>query len=144
MVWPATVHMEIVSTYPILDSMLLSRPILTPTYCSVFIVTVVFLLLTWSITLFAGGGDGGKEASRNLVDSERKAAVEACKDQCGLELKEHTLELFHNDLAVLSNIAATHNEGVGQDEVTARVRSQILDLEAEIEQSKIEQKQNAW
>lgn len=41
--------------------MLLSRPILTPTYCSVFIVTVAFLLITWSITLFAGGRDGGKK-----------------------------------------------------------------------------------
>ena len=120
--------------------MLLSLPILTPTYCSLFYITIAFLLLTWGITIFAGRRDNGKAAARNLIDSERTAAIEACKEQCDFELKEHTLRLLRNDLAKLPNDAAIPNEGADQYEVIARVQGQIGDLEAEIERDKIEQK----
>ena len=138
------VPMEWVSTYPILHSMLLGLPILTPTYCSLFYITIAFLLLTWGITIFAGRRDNGKATARNLIDSERTAAIEACKEQRDLELKEHTLRLLRNDLPKLPNDAAIPNKGADQYEVIAHVRAKLGIWRQKLNGIKLNRSTNAW
>ena len=146
---PPTVCVENVCTYPIPHLRLLALPILTPTCCSIFYITIAFLLFIWLITLIAGRTEHCLAARRQLILTQRQAAVQAGKSQRSLELKEQNLRSLQKDLEKYSDAsepatpAEVHAGTEDPNEVKSRLEGLIRDLGEDIERLKATQKYEA-